>query len=492
MADYWSTLDVDLHLPVDPDSGRRVGLEQALREAIRAGRLPAGARLPSTRTLATELGVSRGTVSAAYDQLIAEGHLVARQGSGTRVARTVTAGERTGHGAIPSLGAFAESVPPASGASGKSLAAPQYNLRAGSPDTSSFPTTAWLRAARKALTYAPAEAFGYGDPRGRIELRCALAEYLGRARGVLAAPEQIVVTSGVQQALALLGTVLTASGTTVIAMEDPYIPSFRDTVRATGVSVLPLPVDAGGARIDLLGTGDFDSVGAAVITPSHQYPIGSTLSPARRQLLADWARAGRLVIEDDYDGEFRYDRQPVGAVQSIAPDHIVYLGTASKTLAPGLRLAWMVLPPRLVAPVAEAKQLADHHSETLGQLTLAEFISSHAYDRHIRAARLRYRRRRDLLADRLKPRAGRPLAGFTLSGISAGLHALVRLEPAGLTESEVLTRAATYGLSILGLNEHWISPPAPRPQAIVVGFATPSDSAYPSALDTLVRTLSSS
>ncbi|MFF2555277.1 PLP-dependent aminotransferase family protein [Nocardia sp. NPDC058058] len=474
MPSYWSTLDVDLHLPVASDSGRRAGLEQALREAIRDGRLAAGVRLPSTRTLATELGLSRGTVSAAYDQLTAEGHLIAKQGSGTRVADTVGT-----HGAAP-------------GHRPKSVAAPRHTLRAGSPDVSRFPTAVWLRAARRALDRAPSEAFGYGDPCGRIELRSALADYLGRTRGVLATPDRIVITSGVQQALALLTTVLTDSGTTTIAMEDPYIPSFRDTVRAAGAAVAPLPVDDDGAQVHLLSSAAFDSVGAAVITPSHQFPLGSTLSPRRRQHLADWARTGPLVIEDDYDGEFRYDRQPVGAIQGIAPDHVVYLGTASKTLGPGLRLAWMVLPPRLVGPVAEAKRLADNHSETLGQLTLAEMITSHAYDRHIRSSRLRYRRRRDLLADRLTPRAGRPLTGFALAGIAAGLHALIRLEPAGLTEDEVLSRAREYGLDIEGLSGMWLSSTdaSNRPQGIVVGFGAPSDSAYPHALDALVRALS--
>ncbi|MFB8005667.1 PLP-dependent aminotransferase family protein [Nocardia sp. NPDC056000] len=476
MPDYWSTLDVDLHLLLEPDAGRRVGLEHALREAIRDGRLAAGARLPSTRTLATELGLSRGTVSSAYDQLIAEGHLIARQGSGTRVAATVT----TRDAAAPQIRRDT-----------KQIAAVRHTLRAGTPDVNRFPTAAWLKAARKALNSAPSEAFGYGDPRGRIELRSALAEYLGRTRGVLSTPDRIIITTGVQQALALLATALLDSGTSTIAMEDPYIPSFRDTVRSAGPDVRPLPVDDDGARVDLLTTGEFENVGAAVITPSHQFPIGSTLSPARRQQLADWARAGHLVIEDDYDGEFRYDRQPVGAIQGIAPDHVVYLGTASKTLGPGLRLAWMVLPPHLVGPVTEAKLLADRHSETLGQLTLAEMITSHAYDRHIRSSRLRYRRRRDLLADRLKPRAGRPLTGFALGGIAAGLHALIRLEPAGLTEDEVLSRAAEYGLELAGLTEMWLTPIQPdRPQGIVVGFAAPSDSAYPATLDALVRSLS--
>lgn len=476
MPDYWSTLDVDLHLPVDAGTGRRNGLEHALRQAIRDGRLSAGTRLPSTRTLATELGVSRGTVTAAYDQLTAEGHLVSRQGSGTRVAHTagaIASSTVEDHGRTPPLPM-------------------RHDLRSGSPDLSRFPTTAWLRASRTALDRAPRDAFGYGDPRGRIELRSALADYLGRTRGVLATPDRIIITTGAQQALTLLARVLSAARISAIAMEDPYIPLFRDAVRMSGPTVVPLPVDEHGARVDRLTTNDFHGVGAAVVTPSHQFPIGSTLSPSRRQDLARWARAGHLVIEDDYDGEFRYDRQPVGAIQGIAPENVVYIGSASKTLGPGLRLAWMVLPSRWVAPVTEAKQLADNHSETLGQLTLAEMITSHAFDRHIRSSRLRYRRRRDLLADRLKPRAGRPLTGFALGGIAAGLHALIRLEPAGLTEDEVLTRATEYGLAIHGLSGMWLTPDRQenRPQAIVVGFGSPTDSSYPAALDALVRTLS--
>ncbi|WP_194908529.1 PLP-dependent aminotransferase family protein [Catenulispora rubra] len=518
MAEYWSTLDVDLHLSVDPASGRRVGLEHALREAIRDGRLGAGTRLPSTRTLAVELGLARGTVSAAYDQLVAEGHLVAVRGSGTHVAELAGQGV-PGPSGLPSAprspdAPGARRSPDALGASGtlglpgalglpsawvgeqpRSRAKPLgNNLLPGSPDLSHFPRAAWLRASRRAVNAAPNDAFGYGDPRGRVELRRALAEYLGRARGVLADPERIVIVSGAVQGLALLGQVLGG----VVAMEDPYIPLFHDVVRSHGADVVPLPVDDDGARIDLLAGPDFDQVNTAVVTPSHQYPIGSTLHPARRHALVEWACEGRrLVVEDDYDGEFRYDRQPVGAVQGMAPERVGYLGTASKTLGPGIRLAWMVLPGHLVGPVTEAKRHADHQSEALGQLTLAEFIASHDYDRHVRAARLRYRRRRDLLAERLHTRAGRPAAGFALGGIAAGLHALVRLEPAGMTEAEVLKRASEFDLELEGLGGLWHTAPtntlassAPRPQGIVVGFGSPTEAAYPRALDALVRTLS--
>ena len=512
MVDYWSTLDVDLHLAVDPASGRRVGLEQALREAIRDGRLAAGARLPSTRTLAAELGLSRGTVSAAYDQLVAEGHLVAVRGSGTHVAELASAGlgrlsaERTVAGTARPVGTAGNSgtANTADVAHAGWVGEPvrprrsTYTLLPGTPDLSYFPRAAWLRASRRAVNAAPNDAFGYGDPRGRVELRQALAEYLGRARGVLADPERIVIVSGAVQGLALLGQVLGG----VFAMEDPYIPLFHEVVRSHGAGVVPLPVDDDGARVDLLAGPDYDGVETVVVTPSHQYPIGSTLRPARRKALVEWACAGRrLVVEDDYDGEFRYDRLPVGALQGVAPERTVYLGTASKTLGPGIRLAWMVLPEPLIGPITEAKRRADHQSETLGQLTLAEFIASHDYDRHVRAARLRYRRRRDLLAERLHTRAGRPAAGFALGGIAAGLHALVRLEPAGMTEEEVLKRGLEFDLDLEGLGGLWHTAPhgsptntftssAARPQGIVVGFGSSTEPAYPRALDALVRTLS--
>jgi GntR family transcriptional regulator/MocR family aminotransferase len=445
--------------------GRRAALERALREAVRSGRLAPGARLPASRRLADQLGLSRGTVKAAYDQLVAEGYLTARQGSGTVVA------QRPGG----PVAAAARPVP--------DPAAPRYDLRPGSPDVTSFPAGAWLRATRRALAAAPAAAYDYGDPRGRIELRTALAEYLGRARGVAADPGRIVVTTGYVQALALL--VRTSAAT--VAMEDPGLAFHREVVRRNGGRVVPLPTDAEGARSDLLG-GAVDA-DAVVVTPAHQYPTGVTLQPRRRLALTAWARSsGGLVVEDDYDGEFRYDRQPVGALQGMAPDHVVYVGTASKTLGPALRLGWMVLPERLVEPVAQAKLHSDFHTGVVEQLTLAEMITGHDYDRHVRACRLRYRRRRDLLVSRLTGR-------YAPAGIAAGLHALVGLPPGGPGETEVARRAARLGLAVGTLTGHWHQdapgrvPAAERPQGLIVGYGTPGEGAYPAALAALVRAL---
>jgi len=456
----WADFGIDLHLDLPPGgrgaAGRRAALERALREAVRSGRLPPGSRLPATRTLAAELGLARNTVAAAYDQLVAEGFLTARTGSGTTVA------------AVPR-------VPAAAGPVAAQPELPRYDLRPGSPDVTAFPTAAWLRAARRALGAAPARTFDYGDPRGAVELRTALAAYLGRARGVLAHPDRIVVTAGYVQALALLARLHR-----VVAMEDPGLAYHRDVARHAGARAVPITVDGDGARTDTLSDED-----AVVLTPAHQYPTGVTLAPARRVAVTEWARrTGGLVIEDDYDGEFRYDRQPVGAVQGMAPEHVAYVGTTAKTLGPALRLGWVVLPARLVEPVTEAKRLADAHTGTLGQLTLADMITSHAYDRHVRASRARYRRRRDLLLARLGGGAHR------VGGIAAGLHALVTLPPDGPSEAAVLAAAARQGLALGDLASHWHTP-GDRPQGLIVGYGTPGPSTYPAALDVLARTLRS-
>ncbi|MEV0201498.1 PLP-dependent aminotransferase family protein [Nonomuraea sp. NPDC050691] len=460
MPEHWASWD--LHVELGAEGGRRRRLEDALREAVRAGRLSPGARLPSTRGLAHQLGLARGTVSAAYDQLAEEGYLTIRAGSGTTVAD------------IPQPA-------PASAGRPATPATPRHDLRPGLPDISAFPTRAWLAATRRVLGAARPEVFGAGDPQGRVELRTALAGYLGRTRGVVAGPERIVIVSGYYQGLSLLSGVLAAAGTRTVAVEDPGHNLFRDAVRRAGLTTLPLPVDHHGAQVDAL-TPD---TGAAFLTPTHQYPTGVPLHARRRQALSAWARAtGAVIVEDDYDGEYRYDRQPVGALQGTAPDHVVYCGTASKTLGPALRLAWMVLPPRLALPVVRAKQAADLYTETLGQLVLADLITSHAYDRHIRAARLRYRRRRHLLLDRVAA-----LPGLTAHGVPAGLHTLVTLDPSGSsTEDRLLAACARQGVALRGLTElHHDA--AGRPQGVLVGFAAPAERAYPAALDALTTAL---
>jgi len=454
MADDWSNSGVDLHLELNPGVGRRQALEHALRLAVQQGRLAAGERLPASRTLADELGLSRGTVTAAYGQLVAEGFLVAVTGSGTVVADVARATRTT---AEPSTG--------------RSWA---HDLTPGVPDVSRFPVALWLRASRRALNNAPSSAFDYSHQSGRPELQQALAAYLGRARGVAAAPDTITVTSGYVQALALAAS---AVGRGAVAMEDPGLAFHRRVVEAHGRKVVPLPVDAYGARTDLLLTDPaYAGVRLVVVTPAHQFPLGVPLAPLRRMALVEWAQQrGGIVVEDDYDGEFRYDRQPVGALQAMSPDHVIYVGTASKTLAPAVRLAWMVVPPSVRQPLLAQKEYADSHTESLGQLTLAELVDSHDYDRHVRSMRARYKRRRDDLAAR----------GLEVEGVAAGLQALVPVPD----ELAVMARAAERDLLVRGLRECYHGDVGDRPQGIVLGFARGAQGAYARAMEVFMRVL---
>ncbi|MCP9986759.1 PLP-dependent aminotransferase family protein [Streptomyces sudanensis] len=464
----------DLHVEIQ-GPGLRAGLMEALREAVRTGRLAPGTRLPSSRTLAADLGVARNTVADAYAELVAEGWLTARQGSGTRVARRAAAAPARRPPAAAPL-PWQRGRP----RSGR----PLHTLHPGTPDLASFPRAEWLKAARRALTNAPHEAFGYTDPRGRPELRAALAEYLARSRGVHADPERIVVCSGFAQGLLLLAAVLRARRVRDVAVESYGLDAHWDALTAAGLRTPALPLDEHGTRTEALTGGGPPRPGAVLITPAHQFPLGGALVPGRRAALVDWARAtGGLVLEDDYDGEFRYDRQPVGALQGLDPERVVYLGTVSKSLAPGLRLGWMVPPRHLVEEVLAAKGDVEWASSALDQLTLAEFIASGAYDWHVRGMRLRYRRRRDQLVAALAERA----PGIRVTGIAAGLHAVLEL-PHG-SERAVLRAAALQGLALQGLDAFRHPDAPPGRDALVVGYATPTDSAWPGALDALCRVL---
>ncbi|HEX4016719.1 MAG TPA: PLP-dependent aminotransferase family protein, partial [Frankiaceae bacterium] len=448
MPDSWTSSSLDLHVE-GTGQLRRVKLEEGLRSAIQERRLTAGTALPSSRALAADLGLSRGTVTAAYDQLAAEGYLVSQQGSGTQVA---------------DLGP----VPPPSD-DRRQAHRRRLDLRPGTPDVNSFPVGAWLKASRIALTRAPVSAFGYGEIQGRMELRTALASYLGRTRGVQARPEQIVITSGTTQGVFLLASARAAEGCNAWALENPGFRFHRDLLRQSGRRIVPLPVDRHGPGIDGL-----EDAETALVTPAHQYPSGVTMHATRRRAFTSWARrTGGLVIEDDYDGEFRYDRQPIGALQGTAADQVVYIGSASKTLGPGLRLGWMVVPERLVEPVVEAKMYSALSTDGLSQLTLAEFINSHAYDRHIRTMRLRYRRRRDMLNEVLA-KVGPPL----IVGVPAGLSALIGLPPDGPDEADLIKLGADEGLTLEGSTKHWHEE-QPARQGLIIGFAHPSEQAYP-------------
>jgi len=476
MTDKWATFGnpsgsvagIDLHLDLT-GPGLRAGLMETLRDAVRAGRLAPGTRLPSTRSLAADLGVARNTVADAYAELIAEGWLIARQGSGTRVARR----------AEPRRNAPTAGTRP-------TLRLPTYGLLPGSPNLAEFPRTQWLTAARRALTAAPHDAFGYGDALGRVELRTVLADYLARARGVYAEPERVIICSGFHHGLMLTAQALRARRVRAIAVESYGFDVYRDLLTSAGLRTPPLYVDESGARTDDLAR--LNGVGAVLLTPAHQYPTGVELRPDRRATAVDWARAsGGLILEDDYDGEFRYDRQPVGALQGLDPERVVYFGSASKSLAPGLRLAWMVLPEELVPEIVAAKGYVEW-SSTLDQLTLAEFIASGAYDRHVRSMRLRYRRRRDQLIATLAQRA----PGIRVTGMAAGLQAVLGL-PRG-TERSVVQASARQGLAVSGMAEFRYETAGsgwqlPEQDALVVGYAAPSDSAWAGTLNALCGVL---
>jgi GntR family transcriptional regulator/MocR family aminotransferase len=454
---------VDLHL--DRAGSRvRATLEDQLREAVRSGRLRPGWRLPSSRSLAAELGVARNTVVEVYGQLTAEGWLVARQGSVTRVA-----------GQVPAAPAG-----PALPGPGQPL---RYDLRPGAPDAAAFPRSRWLAAARRALTAAPAEALADTSPLGRPELHQALTGYLARARGVRVSPDRIVICSGFTQGFGLLCQALAARGARTLAVERYGLPGLDETATAHGLRTVALPADGSGAVTARLGAAD-----AAVLTPAHQFPLGTVLAPGRRTEAIAWAsRRNAVLIEDDYDGEYRYDRQPVGAMQALAPDLVVYAGTASKSLIPGLRLGWLVLPAQLVAEVGAAKAQADRQSSTLDQLTLAEFIASGGYDRQVRRTRLAYRRRRDQLTEAV----ARRVPAVRVTGVAAGLHALLELPP-GLDEDEVIARAARRDLALEGLRGYRVGRPAaghPDAPALVIGYARPPEHAFGLALDRLIEVL---
>ncbi len=351
-------------------------IEASIRGAIRDGRLARGSSLPPSRVLAADLGVSRGVVVEAYQQLTAEGYLSSRAGGYTQVA----AGP-----AAPAAAVRAAGQPK-----------PEIDLSYGRADVSSFPRAAWLRAIRGALADAPNEVFGYLTGRGVPQLRTSLADYLNRVRGTVADPEQMVICTGYAQGVTLLIGVLAAAGARRLALEDP---SSRDdallAARAAGLDVVGIPVDGDGIRVDLLRDSGADAV---ILTPSHQWPTGSVLSARNRAAVIRWAaERGAVIVEDDYDAEYRYDRTPVGALQGLAPDHVVYAGSASKTLAPGIRLGWFVLPGHLTEPLAAAKIAADRGSPALEQLALADFVARGEFDRHLRRMRPIYRRRRDAL-----------------------------------------------------------------------------------------------
>lgn len=464
MLSWANTGGRDLHLElrdaITPGArGARELLIGALRDAVRSGRLTSGAMFPPSRTLASDLGLARNTVAEAYAELVAEGWLASRQGVGTWVLNDAVDPQPTRPRGTPGV--------------------PTHNLMPGSPDVAAFPRNAWLASTRRALSAAPTEALRMGDPRGRVELRDALAEYLGRVRGVRTSAESIVICAGTRHGVEILARAL---GGGPIAVEAYGLFLFREALDAMGVDSTPIGVDHHGAVVAEL---ERSGASAVLLTPAHHFPHGVPLHPARRTALVEWAhRRTGYVLEDDYDGEFRYDRQPIGAVQGLAPDRVVYLGSASKSLSPALRLGWMAVPDHLIDRVVAASGGQQFYVNAIAQLTMADFIAKGSYDKHIRRMRISYRQRRDRLVEALRP------FDVGISGLSAGLHLLLTL-PDG-TEHEVIRRAGDAGIALSGLamlRHPAAGPEIPSGDGIVVSFGTPAEHAFPAAVNALCGVL---
>ena len=444
----------------------RAQLEDALREAVRSGRLSPDSRLPASRELAADLGISRRLVVDVYAQLLAEGYLRARPGAGTFVAGAAAARER-----------------PAAEQPARPL---RFDFFPGYPDLAGFPRGAWLRALRETLRETPDQALGYPDPRGAQPLRRALAGHLRRVRGVAADAETIVICGGASQAFALIAEALAGA---TMAVEDPGLPAHREILGEHGARLVALPVDEHGARVQDLPALAAQAPAEAplrsvLITPAHQSPTGVALPSERRATLLAWAaQAGAVVIEDDYDAEFRYDRAPLGAMQGLAPDRVIYTGTVSKTLAPALRIGWMVLPARLLQRVVRRKLLADHGSPTLDQLALARMLDGGAYDRNLRAARRRYRARRDALVAAV----GEHLPGARVTGLAAGLHATVRLA-APLDGLALMQAASRHSVGVYPLGYAFMDP-RPVDDGLILGYANLTESAIEEGIRRLAAAL---
>ena len=406
-------------------------LARALRTAIRG--LEDGAAVPPSRQLAADLGCSRWVVTQAYAQLVAEGYLDGRTGSATRVRR---------------VGDAVAAKPPAP------VERPRYDLAPGLPDLRHFPRQRWADAVRGVLTTVPNTDFGLPDPAGHPRLRATLAGYLRRVRG--AAPGEVLICGGVTDGVTRVCRSLRANGITRLAVEDPGWTRLRRAAAATGMAIDPVPVDGEGLDVGRIPAG----TRAVLVTPAHQFPTGTVLSPRRRAELMAWARdVDGLILEDDYDAEFRYDRRPVGTLQGTDPGRVALFGSVSKTLSPALGLGWAVVPPQWTSP--------GHAPPVLDQLALAAFVESGGYDRHLRAARLRYRARRDRLVDALGP--------ARLSGVAAGLHLVLHLDR---DATEVVSKARAKGVKVADLDDYRVAPGEP---ALVLGYGNLADNAVEAA-----------
>lgn len=437
-------------LPLRKGTGTslRIQLERGLRLAIQTQRLAPGSLLPSSRLLSVDLGVSRGLVVEVYEQLLAEGYVCSRRGSSTYVANR-------------------PATDPAPDVKPEVFATPRYDFRPGRPDHSLFPRRAWLSAVRRALASAPPAAFDYPDARGASQARATLAAYLNRARATAANADRMVLCTGLAQGMRLVCETLRARGVKRIAVEDPGHAYESADVRASGLELIPVAVDDKGLCVERLAK---LRVGAVYVTPAHQYPTGAVLSPTRRAALLAWAEErSAFVIEDDYDGEYRYDREPIGALQGLSLERVIYIGSASKTLAPALRMGWVLSPGSLIHELTQAKLDADRGSSGIDQLTVSEFIQRGDLDRHLRRTRLIYSRRRARLAATL----GAHLPGYSIGAVAAGLHLTLELGR-DADETAIVAEAARRGIYVHGLSPYRARPSV-GPPTLLLGYCRLSD-----------------
>lgn len=436
----WLPLTLSEH----SDRTLRASLRDALKDAIRSGRLTAGSVLPSTRALAADLGVSRGVVVDAYAHLGEEGFLVSRGGSGTMVSDAAQPATRR---AQPERAVDRTY---------------EIDLRPGPPDLATFPRAAWLTATREVLRSLPDAELGYASPWGVAALRDELAEHLTRVRAAMASPESCLVVNGATQGLTLLVRTLAENGHKTLAVESPSHSVQRRILGRHGLRVVDVPIDEQGIDVDALAR---TGCRAVLVTPAHQYPTGIVLSATRRNALIRWAeRVGGIIIEDDYNPEFRYDRRPVGCLQGFGPEYVVLVGSVSKTLAPGLRLGWLVSPPQLHEALSMAKRDDDFGTGVLGQHVLAELFANGGYDRHVRRVRRHYMQRRDVLVSAMAAE----LPTWQVSGQAGGLHVMLRLPP-GVDEDRIIAAAAAKGLALQGTRAMYGSLPAE--DGVIVSYA---------------------
>lgn len=444
-----------------PGETLRAALERAIRDAIREGALRAGVRLPSSRRLADQVGVSRGVASDVYAQLEAQGFIEMSARSAPLVASVSTA-----------------PAPAAVHPKPAKARPPRYDMIATRPDVTLFPLSQWLAALKHATRKLPVSTLDYGDPRGEVSLRATLADHLGRTRGVVADPAQIIIVQGTAQGMDLLLRVLAARGARRVGVEDPSMELQHAQIVAAGLETIGCPVDHDGVDI-----GDLEA-DALILTPAHQFPTGAVLSGPRRRTVLTWAREqSGLVLEDDYDAEFRYDREPVRALQGLDPARVAYLGTVSKTLAPALRLGWIVVPEDLVDEAANVKLMLDVFSPALDQLALRALIESGDYDRHVRRARALYHERRDRLVAALATH----LPEYPVTGIAAGLHAVLQL-PAGCDDQAIVREARADGIRVECLSRFARNPDSDA-AGLLIGYSRLHQASTNRAVAALARVI---